>query len=265
VVDAGAGAFHIRGWCPGHADDDAAAVAARALAAAAAAAERSLRVEGQWGTKIDAVVRRLLFLASHDPGAKTLVFSEWVDVLLVLESALAANGIRFLRAGAAARSAAAGSSGGAAATPALQLPRGRGGAAASAAAAIAAFQATPSISVLLLPVSRGANGLNLVEARHVIMMEPLLDPGAEAQAIKRVDRIGQAAPTCVHRFVVAASIEENIAALFGPRVAAAAAGDAAADAAAAAAAAAAVPAVVGVGAGGAPRLRASEVVSLLRQ
>ncbi len=32
------------------------------------------------------------------------------------------------------------------------------------------------MKVLLLPVSRGANGLNLVEANHVLLVEPILNP-----------------------------------------------------------------------------------------
>ncbi len=36
----------------------------------------------------------------------------------------------------------------------------------------------------------GANGLNLVEATDVILVEPLLNGGVEAQAISRVYRIG---------------------------------------------------------------------------
>jgi E3 ubiquitin-protein ligase SHPRH len=58
------------------------------------------------------------------------------------------------------------------------------------------------VQVLLLPIRHGANGLNLVEAQHVILMEPLLNPGAEAQAINRVHRIGQQHVTYVHRFIV---------------------------------------------------------------
>ena len=48
-------------------------------------------------------------------------------------------------------------------------------------------------------------------------MEPLLDPGVEAQATKRVDRIGQANPTCVHRFLVHATVEVNVRALSARR------------------------------------------------
>jgi hypothetical protein len=37
------------------------------------------------------------------------------------------------------------------------------------------------------------------EAQHVVLAEPLLDPAVEAQAVGRVDRIGQQRSTHVHR------------------------------------------------------------------
>lgn len=58
------------------------------------------------------------------------------------------------------------------------------------------------IQVLLILIQHGANGLNLLEAQHVVLVEPLLNPAAEAQAISRVHRIGQKNKTLIHRFIV---------------------------------------------------------------
>ena len=65
--------------------------------------------------------------------------------------------------------------------------------------------------ILLLPLKSGANGLNLIEANHVVMVEPLLNVGVEHQAINRVHRIGQTRETHVHRFLVEDTIEIEIA------------------------------------------------------
>ena len=73
--------------------------------------------------------------------------------------------------------------------------------------------ASDAKSILLLPIKLGANGLNLIEAQHVIMIEPSLDPAKEAQAFGRVDRIGQTKTTYVHRFIVRRTVEENVYAL----------------------------------------------------
>merc|ERR1711904_346423 len=69
---------------------------------------------------------------------------------------------------------------------------------------------TEGTSVLMLPVKSGSNGLNLIEAQHVILIEPLLDPAKEAQAFGRVDRIGQTKQTFVHRFIVTETVEEKV-------------------------------------------------------
>ena len=67
--------------------------------------------------------------------------------------------------------------------------------------AISPLQNRDDVRVLLMPISQGANGLNLVEASHVILTEPLLNPAQELQAIGRVHRIGQKKQTFVHRLV----------------------------------------------------------------
>ncbi|KAK3244753.1 hypothetical protein CYMTET_45650 [Cymbomonas tetramitiformis] len=67
--------------------------------------------------------------------------------------------------------------------------------------------------VLLLPLALGGNGLNLTQAQHVILVEPLLDPGIQSQAVGRVHRIGQTRETAVHHFVVEHTVEEQVTAV----------------------------------------------------
>lgn len=136
-----------------------------------------------YGTKVDAAVRRVLAIMEADPEGGILIFSEWNDVLSVVSAALGKSGVRHERASGSHN---------------------------LAQRAVERFAAGSS-KVLLLPVARGGKGLTLVAARHVILLEPLMDPGAEAQATKRVDRIGQEGPcTVVHRFVVAGTVEERV-------------------------------------------------------
>ncbi|KAJ1292442.1 hypothetical protein BS78_02G391500 [Paspalum vaginatum] len=134
-------------------------------------AESTISVQGSYGTKIEAVTRRILRVMSTDGTTKVLVFSSWNDVLDVLEHSLAANKISYVR-----------------------MKGGR-----KSQAALSQFKG-----------QHGANGLNLLEAQHVILVEPLLNPAAEAQAISRIHRVGQEKSTFVHRFIVKKTIEESI-------------------------------------------------------
>ena len=75
---------------------------------------------------------------------------------------------------------------------------------------IQAFRTDPGLRLLLLPLSLGAEGLDLVVASHVFLLEPLLNPHQEAQAVNRVHRIGQTRGTFVHKYVVTGTIEQRI-------------------------------------------------------
>ena len=44
-------------------------------------ATQAVPVRGSWGTKIEALVRYLLYLHATAPEDKSLVFSQWDDVL----------------------------------------------------------------------------------------------------------------------------------------------------------------------------------------
>uniref|UniRef100_A0ACD5WM79 Uncharacterized protein n=1 Tax=Avena sativa TaxID=4498 RepID=A0ACD5WM79_AVESA len=161
-------------------------------------AESAISVQGSYGTKIEAVTRRILRIISTDGAAKLLVFSSWNDGLDVLEHSLAANNISYARM-----------KGGRKSQVALCQFKGQASSINGEKVKKAVSKMQP-VQVLLMLIQHGANGLNLLEAQHVILLEPLLNPSAEAQAISRVHRVGQDKSTYIHRFIVKKTIEDSI-------------------------------------------------------
>lgn len=135
-----------------------------------------------FGSKMDAVVRRVLALAQENVHVKCLLFTQWQGVMSIVAEHLRQNGVTCLTYGTK-----------------KEFPR-----------VVQQFKQCLEPCVLALPFKVGANGLNLVEATEVLLVEPLLNTSIEAQAINRVHRIGQTKQTRVHRFVVDNSVEERI-------------------------------------------------------
>ncbi|XP_069684447.1 E3 ubiquitin-protein ligase SHPRH isoform X2 [Periplaneta americana] len=145
--------------------------------------ETPITVRGSHSTKVEAVVHCLLSLRAAEPDVKALVFSTWEKVLDVLAHALTENNISFSRL-----------------QPGLKHQE-----------ILQNFKdSKPNVTALLLPVRWGAKGLNLIEATHVLLVEPILNPADELQAIGRVHRIGQTRKTVVHRFLIRGTVEERI-------------------------------------------------------
>ncbi|NWU43667.1 SHPRH ligase, partial [Hylia prasina] len=150
--------------------------------AEAANQEDDIPVKGSHSTKVEAVVRTLKRIQFKDPGAKSLVFSTWQDVLDIISKALYDNNMVFSQINGISK---------------FQEN-------------LSAFKYDPNINILLLPLHTGSNGLNIIEATHVLLVEPILNPAHELQAIGRVHRIGQTKSTIVHRFLIKATIEERM-------------------------------------------------------
>ncbi|NXE49184.1 SHPRH ligase, partial [Casuarius casuarius] len=125
--------------------------------------EDDIPVKGSHSTKVEAVVRTLKRIQFKDPGAKSLVFSTWQDVLDIISKALYDNNMVFSQINGISK---------------FQEN-------------LSAFKYDPKINILLLPLHTGSNGLNIIEATHVLLVEPILNPAHELQAIGRVHRIGQ--------------------------------------------------------------------------
>ncbi|KAI8992837.1 SNF2 family N-terminal domain-containing protein [Trametes punicea] len=137
---------------------------------------------GSYGSKIETLVRHLLYLEVVDPGSKSIVFSAWADSLLIIQHALQANGISCLR---------------------IDQNTGRQNAAKK-------FRRDPSISVLLLHGERENAGLNVTCASRVFLVESVVHHAFEVQAIARIDRMGQTKPTEVYCYYAEDTVERNI-------------------------------------------------------
>lgn len=72
------------------------------------------------------------------------------------------------------------------------------------------FKKDPAIDCFLLHGRAQSSGLNLVNASHVFLCEPVLNTALELQAIARVDRIGQRHETTVWLYLIEGTVEESI-------------------------------------------------------
>lgn len=144
--------------------------------------DQDIPVKGSHSTKVEAVVRTLKKIQMTDPVAKCLVFSTWQSVLDIIAKALFDNTMEFSQINGNHK---------------FQEN-------------LSSFKYDAKINILLLPLHTGSNGLNIIEATHVLLVEPILNPAHELQAIGRVHRIGQTKPTFVHRFLIKSTIEERM-------------------------------------------------------
>jgi E3 ubiquitin-protein ligase SHPRH len=139
---------------------------------------KSVDLNSSHGSKIDTLARHILWLRSNDPGSKSIIFSQFSDFLTVLGDAFKKLRIGFSRIG---------------------TPRG-----------IKQFREDASVECFLLDAKSDSSGLNLVNATHVFLCEPLINAAIELQAIARVHRIGQHRQTTVYMYLVSDTVEEAI-------------------------------------------------------
>ncbi|VDK86818.1 unnamed protein product [Litomosoides sigmodontis] len=141
----------------------------------------NVRLKRSVSVKIDAIIRRIKSIRLRDPTSKTLLFTSLSMLINPLCLVLAENNINFRNF--------------------LGTNRQK---------ILADFRLKPEIELLVMPMSSGAHGLNLTASNNIIFVEPQMDVSQIAQAIGRIDRIGQKKEMMVHHFVVYGSIEEQI-------------------------------------------------------
>ncbi|KAF9881314.1 hypothetical protein CkaCkLH20_01464 [Colletotrichum karsti] len=131
-----------------------------------------------YGTKVDSICRHILWLRESDPGAKSIIFTQYRSFLGILSSAFNRYKIGY---------------------SSIDSPTG-----------IQRFKENAGTEVFMLHGRAQSSGLNLVNASHVFLCEPLLNTALELQAIARVDRIGQKNETTVWLYLIEGSVEESI-------------------------------------------------------
>ncbi|KAI5293789.1 hypothetical protein KEM52_005228, partial [Ascosphaera acerosa] len=113
----------------------------------------------------------------HDPGAKSVVFSQYSSFTYRLEHAFKLFGIGCVRLDGAG---------------------------------VKRFNEDPSIECILIHCKSQASGLNLTNATHIFLCEPLINTAMELQAIARIHRIGQRRETTVWMYIISDTVEESI-------------------------------------------------------
>lgn len=140
---------------------------------------KNIELDGpSFTTKVDTLARHLIWIRESDPGAKSIIYSSFKDFLDVLAQAFSKFRIGY---------------------SSIDKPNG-----------IEKFKSDPGVECFLLHARAHSSGLNLVNANHVFLCEPLLNTALELQAIARVDRIGQQQETNVWLYLVDGTVEESI-------------------------------------------------------
>ncbi len=118
-----------------------------------------------------------------EQGLKVLIFSQFVEMLALLETEINARGWKSFK------------------LTGHTEERGT---------LVNAFQEYDGSASFLISLKAGGSGLNLTAASYVILFDPWWNPAVEAQAIDRTHRIGQKQTVFAYRLIVKNSVEEKI-------------------------------------------------------
>ena len=136
-------------------------------------------------SKIDALME--LAEELKESGHKALVFSQFTDVLAIVEKRMKEAGHSYLYLDGS-------------------TPRAR------RAELVKSFQSGQA-DFFLISLKAGGVGLTLTEADYVILPDPWWNPVVDNQAADRSHRIGRKNPVTVYRLVCSDTVEENVLAI----------------------------------------------------
>lgn len=141
-------------------------------------------------SKVQTLLKLLKISQDKDPLSKSVVFSQFRKMLLLLEKPLKEAGFKILRL-----------DGSMTAKKRLDVIQQF------------AHVGPDAPTVLLASLKAAGTGVNLTAASIVYLFDPWWNPGVEEQAMDRVHRIGQKKEVKVIRLIVKGSIEERILSL----------------------------------------------------
>lgn len=136
-------------------------------------------------TKIEALVEELTEQQRGDSTLKSIVFSQFVSFLDLVQWRLSRAGFNVVR------------------LDGRMNPFERN-------IVITKFMTDPTVTVFLMSLKAGGVALNLTEASSVFVMDPWWNPAVENQAFDRIHRIGQNRPVTIKRLIIEDSIESKI-------------------------------------------------------
>ncbi|KAJ1882842.1 DNA repair protein rad16 [Coemansia sp. RSA 1722] len=145
---------------------------------------------GRWksSTKIEALVEELSRHRQSNANIKSIVFSQFVNFLDLIQWRLNRAGFSVCR------------------LDGRMSPSQRD-------AVIRTFMTHPEYTVFLVSLKAGGVALNLTEASNVYLADCWWNPSVEVQAMDRIHRMGQYRPIKVTRIIIENSIESRIVAL----------------------------------------------------
>ncbi|CCK71927.1 E3 ubiquitin-protein ligase IRC20 KNAG_0I01380 [Huiozyma naganishii CBS 8797] len=147
-----------------------------------------INIKESFGAKLDFMVKLILFLklqseTSDKAPPQILIYSQNFEFLKIISKILHLNHISYLSCLANSK---------------------------SISATIDKFKTNNKITCLLLNVRALGAGLNLLNAKYIFLLDPIISHNEELQAMSRNNRIGQDSETYVMNFMIRDSVEESI-------------------------------------------------------
>ncbi|XWS58976.1 hypothetical protein CRYUN_Cryun08bG0080700 [Craigia yunnanensis] len=146
-----------------------------------------IKISRNTSSKVSALLTLLLESRDQNPTTKSVVFSQFRTMLLLLEKTLIAAGFKILRLDGSMNAKIR-----AQVIKEFQVPGPHGP------------------TVLLASLKASGSGINLTAASRVYLLEPWWNPSVEEQAMDRVHRIGQKEDVKIVRLIAQNSIEERV-------------------------------------------------------